>query len=117
MKARDRIKIYCIARGISQRKLGEAARLAKQEVGHVGSGRYMQGAAVNRLAKAMGVDPDWLVRGRGAPPPWARPMMVDLSLPAVAQVVRGLEEAIAELRADVAKLKAGVATKRPRRRT
>lgn len=126
MKARDRIKLFCIARGISQRKLGKIARMIKQEVSHVGSGRYTDGAAVKRLAKAMGVRQSWLVYGRGPTPVWARPMIVDARLPTSVvnlDTLRRLMDDVADLRARVAWLtaqakgQAGVDTKRKRART
>jgi hypothetical protein len=120
MKARDRIKLFCIARSISQRKLGMMARLIKQEVGHVGSGRYKSGAAVERLAEAMGVSEEWLVHGRGKAPPWSRPLVADDRLPVGkvnADIVARLIEQVAQLRADVAWLKAGVVQRSRQART
>ena len=120
MKARDRIKLFCIARGMSQRKLGAMARLIKQEVSHVGSGRYKSGAAVERLAKAMGVSEEWLVYGRGKAPPWSRPLVADDRLPVAkvnVDIIARLVEQVAQLRADVAWLKAGVVQRAKKART
>ncbi len=56
--------------GKSQVELAKIVGVSKQEVAHVGNGRYQDGKVVRDTAAAIGASVDWLTKGLGAPPAW-----------------------------------------------
>ena len=67
---RDRIKLWAIVHGTSQVVLAEIVGISKQEITHVGNGRYKDGKVLSDTATAMLTTVDWLGKGLGAAPAW-----------------------------------------------
>jgi hypothetical protein len=67
---RDRIKLWCLRHRKTQVQLAAICGVAKQEITHVGNGRYERGPLVERVAEAMHCHADWLLKGLGHAPSW-----------------------------------------------
>jgi hypothetical protein len=50
--------------------LAEKIGTSKQEISHVGSGRYRSGRIVEGIARELQTTVEWLVDGVGTPPTW-----------------------------------------------
>lgn len=100
---RDRIKLWTIVHGKSQVDLAKMVGVSKQEIAHVGNGRYQDGKVVRDTAAAMGTTVDWLTKGLGQAPAWLEGMG---SSPAVRQRVNPAyaQEAVADRLTEAARL-------------
>lgn len=70
LTTRDRIKLGCIKLKTTQTKLAVNIGTSKQEIAHVGSGRYRTGRIVDGIAKELKTTAAWLIDGAGDPPSW-----------------------------------------------
>jgi DNA-binding XRE family transcriptional regulator len=102
-----------------QTTLAKKIGVFKQDIAHVGRGRYDGGRVVEAVAEAMQCSVDWLLKGLGAPPAWwpadtrAAPDPLDLAAKALGMDTESLAKALgrsrqtpAEMAAEIQRLKA-----------
>lgn len=76
MGVRERIKLGCIALGLTQVEIARRIGTQKQNVGHVASGAYRSGAIVEGVARELQCTVEWLIDGTGPGPAWSTELVV-----------------------------------------